>query len=127
MSLSRIAVLIIAVAASWTTIAHAEAQSDPMDTYRNFTSVEPHCGKPGRGDEIVVCGNRRADQWRVPFVGYEAGDPGGEGVSHERNRLASEPPLACGLGAVLKNCGMVGVSVGAKFANGKLRVRELAK
>ena len=102
-----------------------ESHADALATYRTFTSVEPHCGKPASGDEIVVCGNRRADQWRVPFVGYERGDPNGEGVASERNRLASEPPLHCGIGAVLKNCGMVGV--GAKFASGKLQVRELAK
>ncbi|MDB5699975.1 MAG: hypothetical protein JWL66_174 [Sphingomonadales bacterium] len=117
-----LASIFIAVAAFPSTMAHADA----LATYRAFTTVEPHCAKPANGNEIVVCGNRRADRWRVPFVGYDAGDPNGEGVSHERNRLASEPPLHCGIGAVLKNCGMVGVSVGAKFASGKLQVRQLA-
>lgn len=104
----------------------APAHADAFEAYRAVTSVEPHCAKPSAPGEIIVCGNRRADQWRVPFVGYEAGDPAGEGISHERNRLASEPPIPCGISAVLKNCGMVGVSVGANFASGKLRVRELA-
>lgn len=125
--MSRIAGALTAIFFAIAALPVNPAHADALENYRAFTTVEPHCGKPANGDEIVVCGNRRADQWRVPFVGYAAGDPRGEGVSHERNRLASEPPLHCGIGAILKNCGMVGVSVGAKFASGKLQVRELAK
>nr|MBA3897025.1 hypothetical protein [Sphingomonadaceae bacterium] len=97
-----------------------------LDRYRQVTRVEPRCNRNPSGSEITVCGNRRADRWRVPFIGYGAGDPRGEGVSAERNRLASAPPVKCGEGAFLGNCGMVGVDAGVRPASGKLRVRPLA-
>ncbi|MES2291178.1 MAG: hypothetical protein V4530_15735 [Pseudomonadota bacterium] len=121
MTLSRSAIALAAL------LGAAPVHADiAIDRYRSVTSVEPHCGKPSDGREILVCGARRADRWRVPYVGYDAGDPRGESVSDERNRLASEPKLKCGQTAFATGCGMVGVSVGTNFTADSLRLRPLA-
>ena len=131
--MSRIAGAGIASAAAVMTMlaplpAAAESPGRMLAVYRDRTSIEPHCARATRSDEIVVCGNRRADRWRVPFVGYDAGDPRGESVTGERNRLASEPPVRCGEGAILKNCGSVGVTARMGFGarSQGLRLRPLA-
>lgn len=100
-----------------------------IDRYRAVTSVEPHCGKPSDSREILVCGARRADRWRVPFIGYDAGDPRGESVSAERNRLAAAPRVPCGRGAIIADCGGgVGVkaTVGFGASGTETRLRPLA-
>jgi len=107
--------------------AFAESES-ALSTYERLTAVEPRCTAPSTNSEILVCGRRAADRWRVPYVGYEAGDPRGETVMQERERLAADHPLPCGVDNVLANCGMVGVSVGTRFGVGGtgLRLRPLA-
>ena len=88
------------------------AHADPLQRYEAMTQVVVHgCGRPNSEREIVVCGRRAADKWRVPMIQYDAGDPRAETVSGERNRLASAPKLKCGVGAILAGCGMAGVSV----------------
>ena len=90
----------------------AQAQADPITRYEAMTQVVVHrCSRPTGSTEILVCGRRAADKWRVPLIEYDAGDPRAETVSGQRNRLASAPKLKCGIGAVLAGCGMVGVSV----------------
>jgi hypothetical protein len=121
---------IISMALLTVLAAPAVAQERPaLRTYLAMTQVEPRCSAPHAGNEIVVCGRRRADRWRVPFVGYEPGDPRNERVSGERNRLASEPRPPCGTVAFLANssCGMVGVSASVGTGpGGGLKVRKLA-
>ena len=108
----------------------AQAAEPPVvQKYLAMTRVEPRCSAPKAGNEIIVCGRRRADRWRVPFVGYEAGDPRNEAVSGERNRLASEPRPPCGTTAFFSTsaCGMVGVSASVGIGpGGGLKVRKLA-
>jgi hypothetical protein len=99
-----------------------------LSNYERLTAVTPHCVSPSTESEILVCGRRAADRWRVPYIGYEAGDPRGETVMQERERLAADHPLPCGVDNVLANCGMVGVSVGTRFGVGgtELKLRPLA-
>lgn len=102
------------------------ARADPMARYQEMTQVAVHaCARPSGAHEIVVCGKRAADQWRVPLIEYDAGDPHAETVSDERNRIASAPHLKCGIGAILAGCGMVGVSV-STTGNGPPKVRTPA-
>jgi hypothetical protein len=90
----------------------ASAHADPMARYEAMTQVVVHrCTRPSGSNEILVCGRRAADKWRVPLIQYDAGDPRAETVSGERNRIASAPRLKCGVGAILAGCGAVGVSV----------------
>ncbi len=102
---------------------------DTLETYRKLTSVEPHCGRPSSDREIMVCGARRADRWRVPYIGYDIGDPRGESVEGERKRLADDHRLPCGRRAIIADCGGgVGVKVTTAFgaSGGELRLRPLA-
>jgi hypothetical protein len=101
---------------------------DPLKVYSEKTSVVIRCTSPA-GDQIVVCGRRAADKWRVPFIGYAPGDPSGDTVSTERNRLVKAPKLPCGQGAIIANCGSgVGISTATRFGAGgaSTRVRPLA-
>ena len=117
MSLSRIAVLRLVVIAI-PGAAYAQTDGTALDRYASLTSVEPRCVRPSHDSEILVCGARRADRWRVPFVGYDVGDPRGETVEGERKRLASEPPRKCGNEWALRNCGSVGVATTVGFGAG---------
>lgn len=113
--------------------ANASADTDALlARYLKVTRVTvQNCIAPRDDRAILVCARRQTDRYRVPFIGYDAGDPRGESVSGERNRLASTPRLPCGQTAIIANCGTgVGVSVGTSFGIngfGPLRVRPLAK
>ena len=101
-----------------------------MTHYQTVTSVVVRtCAAPRTDREIVVCARRQADRYRIPFVGYEAGDPRAETVSAERNRLASTPRTPCGQGAIIANCGGgVGLHASVGFGAGgvgPLRLRPL--
>ena len=125
MTLSRSVMLTLALALPG--VAYADA--DAITRSRALTSVEPRCTAPDDARVILVCANRRADRWRVPFIGYDVGDPRGEGVSAERERLAAAPRVPCGKGAIIANCGGgVGVAATVSFgASGvQSRVRPLA-
>lgn len=122
MSMSRTLVAAMAIGVA---LPASAKTADSLENYRQMTTVEPRCARPGSDPEIIVCGHRRADRWRVPYIGYDAGDPRSETVSGERNRLASERKLPCGIGAVLAGCGMVGVSVGTNFSPDKLKLRPI--
>ncbi len=123
MSMSRI---VVAAAMLCLAMPLGAKTPDTLETYQKLTSVEPRCVRPSSDREILVCGARRADRWRVPFVGYDAGDPRGESIEGERKRLASEPPRKCGNEAFLRNCGSVGVSVSTRLAGDGLKLRPLA-
>jgi hypothetical protein len=102
------------------------AHADPMQRYEAMTQVAVHgCARPSGPNEITVCGRRAADKWRVPLVEYDAGDPRAETVSAERNRLASAPRMKCGVGAILANCGKVGVGMSSN-GRGPPKFRTLA-
>lgn len=121
--MSRTAMLLALAVVAAPLPAHTR---DVLQVYDRMTHVEPRCSRPASDREIIVCGNRRADRWRVPFIGYAMGDPRGESVEGERNRLASEPPRKCGNEAFLRNCGMVGLSVSTRMAGDGLKLRQMA-
>ena len=125
--MSRIVVAVLAVLAA----NPAPAQtSKALETYQRLTSVEPRCARPTGNREILVCGNRRADRWRVPFIGYDIGDPRGESVEGERKRISAAPRLPCGQGAIIADCGGgVGLKASVEFgaSGGQMRLRPLAQ
>lgn len=123
MAMSRTLVVTLAICASGPAVAQ---EHDRLVTYRQLTSIEPRCATTTSDRELLVCGARRADRWRVPFIGYDAGDPRGESIEGERKRLASEPPRKCGNEAFLRNCGAVGVSVSTRLNGERLALRPLA-
>jgi hypothetical protein len=104
----------------------APAQADMIETYRDRTSVEPRC-RAAAGDEIMVCGRRDADRYRVPFVSKPVpGDPKTTNVPEERARLIATQSACEQRGAYVYGCGMVGVKVSTKFGSGKVEYRPLA-
>jgi hypothetical protein len=88
-----------------------------LERHRETTAIDADgCLKARKADEIVVCGQRATDlRYRLKEQYYEAGDPRGESVAAERDRIMREEPLKCGVGAILKGCGMVGVHVRQGF------------
>lgn len=116
---SRLAVLIpLALAAP-------AAAGDPMVAYLELTSAEPHC-RQAAGEEIMVCGRRDADRYRVPFLTTTPGDPKTRGVPEERAMLIAERTPCEALGPFLVGCGAVGFTVSTKIGGGKVEYRPLA-
>lgn len=118
--MSRIAALMILA------LAGPAAAADALETYLEQTSVEPKC-KASAGSEIIVCGRRGADRYRVPFRVPTPGDPRTMGVPAERAMLTFQPKPCEQAGPYLIGCGMVGVSVSTKFGNGEIEYRPLAR
>ena len=110
----------------------APAHADPaatVDRYLALTSVSPHCTAPKAGSEIVVCGRRRADRWRVPFLLKEAGDPSIQNVPAERAGLIPTRTPCQDRSIFLVGCGKgVGLSmtVGLGAGAGGTKVRPIA-
>ena len=125
MTMSR---FVVAAIALWLGISVAAKTPDALEAYQKLTSVEPRCTRPSNDREIIVCGARRADRWRVPYVGYDIGDPRGETVEGERKRISAAPKVPCGQGAIIADCGGgVGVKYTTNFTPDGERLRPLAK
>jgi hypothetical protein len=121
--------IVVAATALCLAIPISAKTPDPPETYQKLTSVEPRCTRPSSSQEILVCGARRADRWRVPYIGYDAGDPRGETVEGERKRISDGHRDPCGRRAIIADCGGgVGVKVTTAFgaSGGELRLRPLA-
>ena len=91
--------------------------------YRAKTAGDVQCKVADDADEIVVCGLREADRYRVPFV-----PPSRQELPDQRvNRLVggrTEPE--CGQGAFMAHCGSVGATVSVGGRGLKWVRRELA-
>lgn len=94
-------------------MAGAEGQADRLIAeHRRLTSVTVRCPERATADEVVVCGRRRADGFRLPLaVLPEPGDPRHEGVPAERERLQARRNNCEEKSAFLIGCGMAGVSM----------------
>ena len=106
-------------------LAAPAGAADPLDAYLQKTSVVPRC-KAATGDEIMVCGRRDADRYRVPFIMPTPGDPRIVDVPAERARLVATETPCQQQGAHLIGCGMVGMKVSTKIGSGKIEYRPLA-
>lgn len=100
----------------------AAAQGDDADAllaaYREKTRAEIRCTETAELDEILVCGARTADRFRLPLVEYQAGDPRHEGVYEQAERLQAKTTRCQDHSVFLVGCGMVGVSSGISFGAG---------
>lgn len=91
---------------------------------RTLTAAEQRCVAAADTTDITICGRRRADRFRVPFVVYEPGDPRHEGVAAERHRLLAKTDNCQERRAIMVGCGFVGVTMtsgGGKTALGGAR------
>jgi hypothetical protein len=80
-----------------------------LAAYREQTRATIRCDGAS-GEEIVVCGRRNADRYRVPLIEYDPGDPKHEGAPAERERLLARTNNCQEKSVFLVGCGMVGVS-----------------
>lgn len=105
-------------------IAQAVSAELP-DRYRTLTRADVPCiGSEGDAD-IVVCGRRAADDYRVPFVVPAESDR--DRPLDYAERLLDGGTNTCGITTrTFSNCGMVGVSVRAGFDGKVTRERPLA-
>ena len=90
---------------------------------RERTRAEVPCATTHRSDEILVCGRREADRYRVSFVTSDVRDS----VPTERSRLLEPKANPCGrVGASFMGCGFVGVSMSTNGQAVRVKPRELA-
>lgn len=109
--------------------AVAAPESGAFAKYRQMTSVVIRCAAPKSGSDIVVCGRRAADRWRVPFILKTPGDPGTATVSQERNALIATRTPCQEHSTFLIGCGKgvgIGATIGLGPGAGAARVRPLA-
>jgi hypothetical protein len=106
----------------------AQAAEPPtIQKYQAMTRVEPRCSAPKAGNEIIVCGRRRADRWRVPYLLKEAGDPSIQNVSAERNGLIPTTTPCQDRSIFLVGCGKVGLTASVGIGGGQgVKLRPLA-
>lgn len=97
-----------------------------VTNYRALTRADVPCHRPNGDEEIVVCGAREADKYRVPFV--SAGNVNNSVPLRTSTLTKDYQRIPCGQSAFTAQCGsMVGVS--ATFsADGSVGMmkRELA-
>jgi hypothetical protein len=105
--------------------AYADSSSAALKRYADKTSVIVRCIRPA-GEQIVVCGRRAADKWRVPFIGYAAGDPDTPDVMGEREKWQHKTTPCQNLSVFLVGCGSVGVSVSTRLDGSGPRLRKIA-
>ncbi len=94
--------------------------------YSELVETRPNCRRERAANEIVVCGRRDADKYRVPLIEYEAGDPRAEGFWAERERIQHRTTPCQDNGPFLVGCGSVGVSVSTKLDGSGPKFRMLA-
>lgn len=97
-----------------------------LATYVERMATRPNCRRSHADNEIIVCGRRDADKYRVPLIEYAAGDPRAESRYGERQRLQHQTTPCQDNGPFLVGCGSVGVSVSTKLDGSRPRFRKLA-
>lgn len=84
------------------------SETDLLATHLARTRAEVTCGQPENPSEVVVCGRREADRYRVSFVTTDIRDS----VPTERARLLEPKMGGCGrVGAFFHDCGFVGFAM----------------
>lgn len=88
--------------------------------------VGERCTPNANTTDVTVCGRRRADRFRVPFVVHDAGDPKHEAVRIERDRLLNRTNPVKDLSPFLVHGGMTGVTMSSKSGLTGATDRKLA-
>ena len=125
--MSRIVLALLPLMLS--TPGRADTANAELTRYESMTRVAVRCATPQSGTEITVCGKRRADRWRVPFLLKDAGDPAIQNVPGERAALIKKATPCQDRGPFLVGCGPgVGVSTTIGLGSGTRPVlRPLAE
>jgi hypothetical protein len=88
------------------------APDDAMLRYREKTAAGPRCTDAADSDEVMVCGRRDADRYRVPLIERDPADPKNEGMPTERERMLARTTNCEEKSIFLIGCGKAGVTVG---------------
>ena len=84
------------------------------------------CTPDPNSTDITVCGRRRADRFRVPFIVHDEGDLRHEAVRVERDRLLNRTNPVQDLSPFLVGGGMAGVTVSSATGVSGVTNRPLA-
>lgn len=123
----NVAVMLVTAAPAPAALPSADVQTlSLLEKHRRMTRVELEC-RAAHGDEIVICGRRDADRYRVPLIEHDAGDPRTETVMDQRERLQNKTTPCQARGPYLVGCGMVGVTVSSTIGRDGIKYRPLAK
>ncbi len=94
--------------------------------YRTATTAGVDC-RQASGDDILVCGRRAADRWRVPLIEIDPNAPKNQGVPMERERLLARTNNCAELSTFLVGCGKAGVSVSTRTGVSLIGERPIAE
>ena len=125
--MSRIALALLPL--MFSVPGHADTANAELARYESMTRVAVRCATPRSSTDIVVCGKRRADRWRVPYLLKDQGDPSIQNVPGERAALIKKSTPCQDRGPFLVGCGPgVGISTTIGFGSGTAPVlRPLAE
>ncbi len=95
-----------------------------MAAHRRRTRADVPCEAPAAEGEVLVCGRRDADRYRVSFVATDIRDS----VPTERAALMRNDFPRCGVTGpfFLESCGMVGVTLSTNGRGVQIKTRKLA-
>jgi hypothetical protein len=124
--MSRMAIMLTLVLFSAPVAAESLTAETALMTYTERMATRPNCKRARAANEIIVCGRRDADKYRVPLIVYDAGDPRAEGLWGERARLQNQTTPCQDNSVFLVGCGSVGVSVSTKLDGSGPKFRKLA-
>jgi hypothetical protein len=100
----------------WTLLLLAQVADPLVEAARLRLTGERRCVVDPDSTDITVCGLRRADRFRVPFIVHAPGDPRHEAVMAERTRLLARSNPIKDMSPFLVGGGHAGVSVTANAA-----------
>ena len=100
----------------WTLLLLAQVADPLVEAARARLTGERRCVVDPHSTDITVCGLRRADRFRVPFVVHDPGDPRRETVMAERTRLLARSSPIKDMSPFLVGGGHAGVSITANAA-----------
>lgn len=103
------------------------ADATALDVYAQRTRAEPRCASSPNATDVTVCGLRRADRFRVPFIVRAPGDPRQEAVADERHRYLARTDNCTEKSLFLVGCGSVGVSMTVGGRQPGVSLRPMAK
>ena len=78
--------------------------------YRARTRVAIECAAE-QPDDVVVCGRRAADRFRLPLIELDLSDPKNEPVAAERDRRLARTNNCEEMSTFLVGCGKAGIGV----------------
>jgi hypothetical protein len=99
---------------SWLLVVMADQSAAWLAQERAATRAGPQCLAPADSSEVMVCGRRHADRYRVPLIEVDRDNPANEGVPAERQRLLARTNNCREHNLFQVGCGLAGVTVSTR-------------